>query len=153
MVEKTRYKTEIAGNTYTIIGNETKTHMDMVSQLVNEQMKEIKELAKGTTNEQAAILTALNAMSDQLKKQEQLLSLKKELEEIRPLANRTRELEEKFSRIEEMENQAKQSLKDGESRSETPTHVEAQQILNETAKRKILKAQPNQETQQSSLDL
>ena len=39
---KTRYKANIDGQTYTIIGHESKEHMDLVVRLVNEQLNEIK---------------------------------------------------------------------------------------------------------------
>ena len=35
--EKTRYKAIIADHTYTIIGQESKQHMDLVTKIVNEQ--------------------------------------------------------------------------------------------------------------------
>ena len=36
--EKTRYKAIIADHTYTIIGQESKQHMDLVTKIVNEQL-------------------------------------------------------------------------------------------------------------------
>ena len=59
----------IADQTYTIIGQESKQHMDMVTKLINEQLAELKELSPQLDNEQAAILLAVNAFSDQLKRQ------------------------------------------------------------------------------------
>ena len=73
--EKTRYKAVIANQTYTIIGRETKHHMDIVTKLINEQLAELKQLSPQMDNEQAAILMAVNALSDQLKKQERILEL------------------------------------------------------------------------------
>ena len=48
--EKTRYKAVIADQTYTIIGRETKHHMDIVTNLINEQLKELKELSPQIDN-------------------------------------------------------------------------------------------------------
>ena len=62
---KTRYKANIDGQTYTIIGHESKEHMDLVVRLVNEQLNEIKSLSPQIDNEQAAILASVNAISDQ----------------------------------------------------------------------------------------
>ena len=62
--EKTRYKAVIANQTYTIIGRETKHHMDIVTKLINEQLAELKQLSPQMDNEQAAILMAVNALSD-----------------------------------------------------------------------------------------
>ena len=75
---KTRYKANIDGQTYTIIGHESKEHMDLVVRLVNEQLNEIKSLSTQIDNEQAAILVCVNAISDQLKKQAKILELEKE---------------------------------------------------------------------------
>ncbi|MDR2465182.1 MAG: cell division protein ZapA [Streptococcaceae bacterium] len=136
VVERNRYKTEIAGNTYTIIGTESKTHMDMVSRLVDEQLTTIKNLAQGTTNEQAAILTALNAMSDQLKKQERLLSLEKEVEELRVIAKRVEDVEKRLSQVEQIEREANEIMaKKGYGKVQN--HIEARQIINQTSKEKI----------------
>ena len=67
---KIRYKAVIANQSYTIIGQETSQHMDRVTRLVNEQLQEIRQMAPQTSQEEAAILLAVNAISDQLKKQE-----------------------------------------------------------------------------------
>lgn len=75
--QKKRYKAVIANQSYTIIGRESKEHMDMVTRLVNDQLLEIMQLSPQTDQEQASILLAINAVSDQLKKQEQLLVLQK----------------------------------------------------------------------------
>ena len=64
---KTRYKAIIADHTYTIIGQESKQHMDLVTKIVNEQLAEIKHLSPQTDTEQASVLLAINAISDQLK--------------------------------------------------------------------------------------
>ena len=39
--QKKRYKAVIANQSYTIIGRESKQHMDMVTKLVNDQLTEI----------------------------------------------------------------------------------------------------------------
>ena len=73
-----RYKAIVAGQTYTIIGQESKQHMDMVTALVNEQLNEIMSLSPGITQEKATMLLAINAVSDQLRKQEALMKLEKQ---------------------------------------------------------------------------
>ncbi len=80
--QKKRYKAVIANQSYTIIGRESKEHMDMVTRLVNDQLLEIMQLSPQTDQEQASILLAINAVSDQLKKQEQLLALQKKVDEL-----------------------------------------------------------------------
>ncbi len=136
--QKKRYKAVIANQSYTIIGRESKEHMDMVTRLVNDQLLEIMQLSPQTDQEQASILLAINAVSDQLKKQEQLLVLQKKVDELRGQAIKATELENRITRIEAIESEARKVLDEtGRSDVEIHNHVEAQQILNEQRKRKI----------------
>ncbi|KAF1295703.1 cell division protein ZapA [Enterococcus sp. JM4C] len=136
--EKKRYKAVIAGQTYTIIGQESKRHMDLVTKLVNDQLNEIKQMSPQIDNEQASILLAVNALSDQLKKQERLLKLEKQVSELKQASIRVVELENRVKRIEAIEAEARQVLdKNGQKDVEIQNHVEAQQILNENRKRQI----------------
>ncbi|MBD5069934.1 MAG: cell division protein ZapA [Lactobacillus sp.] len=79
--DKRRFKVKIAGEVYTIIGKAQPEHMDAVVKIVEQQLAEIKELMPALNNEKAAILLAINAVSDQLYKQEELLELKETKEE------------------------------------------------------------------------
>ena len=136
--QKKRYKAVIANQSYTIIGRESKEHMDMVTRLVNDQLLEIMQLSPQTDQEQASDLLAINAVSDQLKKQEQLLVLQKKVDELRGQAIKATELENRIKRIEAIESEARKVLDEtGRSDVEIHNHVEAQQILNEQRKRKI----------------
>ena len=136
--QKKRYKAVISNQSYTIIGRESKEHMDMVTRLVNDQLLEIMQLSPQTDQEQASILLAINAVSDQLKKQEQLLVLQKKVDELRGQAIKATELENRIKRIEAIESEARKVLDEtGRSDVEIHNHVEAQQILNEQRKRKI----------------
>ena len=136
--QKKRYKAVIANQSYTIIGRESKQHMDMVTKLVNDQLTEIMGLSSQVDKEQAAILLAINAISDQLKKQEQVLSLQNKVEELRSQAIKATELENRIKRIEAIESEARQVFDEtGRGDVEIHNHVEAQQILNEQRKRKI----------------
>ena len=110
--EKTRYKAVIANQTYTIIGRETKHHMDIVTKLINEQLAELKQLSPQMDNEQAAILMAVNALSDQLKKQERILELEEETAELKKKMIKFTELENRVKRIEAIENEAREVLKE-----------------------------------------
>lgn len=135
---KTRYKANIDGQAYTIIGYESKEHMDLVVRLVNEQLNEIKSLSTQIDNEQTAILVCVNAISDQLKKQSKILKLEKENQELRQKTIKLVELENRIKRIEAIEKEAKEVLeKNGKIDVEIHSHVQAQQILNEERKRSI----------------
>ncbi|HAX0985052.1 TPA: cell division protein ZapA, partial [Enterococcus faecium] len=125
--EKTRYKAVIANQTYTIIGRETKHHMDIVTKLINEQLAELKQLSPQMDNEQAAILMAVNALSDQLKKQERILELEEETAELKKKMIKFTELENRVKRIEAIENEAREVLKEnGQADHTIKNHVEAQ---------------------------
>ncbi|HFJ8618485.1 TPA: cell division protein ZapA [Enterococcus faecium] len=142
--EKTRYKAVIANQTYTIIGRETKHHMDIVTKLINEQLAELKQLSPQMDNEQAAILMAVNALSDQLKKQERILELEEETAELKKKMIKFTELEKRVKRIEAIENEAREVLKEnGQADHTIKNHVEAQQILNEKRKGQIKQKSSN----------
>ncbi|MCE4640380.1 cell division protein ZapA [Enterococcus faecium] len=142
--EKTRYKAVIANQTYTIIGRETKHHMDIVTNLINEQLAELKQLSPQMDNEQAAILMAVNALSDQLKKQERILELEEETAELKKKMIKFTELENRVKRIEAIENEAREVLKEnGQADHTIKNHVEAQQILNEKRKGQIKQKSSN----------
>jgi cell division protein ZapA len=116
-VTQIRYKAIVDGNYYTIISSETKEHLDMVTQIVDEQFCTLKQKVKGASGELTAILLAINAVNDQLKKQasniilikknerlknqlleaqEQIASLEMELERANSAEKKTRELLEEF---------------------------------------------------------
>ncbi|HHQ2494913.1 TPA: cell division protein ZapA [Enterococcus faecium] len=142
--EKTRYKAVIANQTYTIIGRETKHHMDIVTKLINEQLAELKQLSPQMDNEQVAILMAVNALSDQLKKQERILELEEETAELKKKMIKFTELENRVKRMEAIENEAREVLKEnGQADHTIKNHVEAQQILNEKRKGQIKQKSSN----------
>ena len=136
--EKTRYKAIIADHTYTIIGQESKQHMDLVTKIVNEQLAEIKHLSPQTDTERASVLLAINAISDQLKKQEYALKLEKQVADLKQKTIRLAELENRVRRMEIIEEEARDVLKKNRQEDlEIHNHVEAHQILNENRKQQI----------------
>lgn len=141
---KNRYKAIVAGQTYTIIGQESKQHMDMVTALINEQLTEIMTLSPGIPQEKAAMLLAINAVSDQIKKQEALMKLEKQQSTLDGQAAHNLELENRIKKIEAIEAEAKEILrKNGKEDVPIRDHVEAQQIVNENRKREIQKRAAN----------
>lgn len=139
-----RYKAIVAGQTYTIIGQESKQHMDMVTALVNEQLEEILSLSPEITPEKAAMLLAINAISDQLKKQEALIKLEKQQLTLDGQTAHNLELENRIKKIEAIEAEAKEIMrKNGKEDVPIRDHVEAQQIVNENRKREIQKRAAN----------
>lgn len=132
-----RYKATVDGQDYTIIGQESKQHMDMVTALVNEQLNEIKQLSPGIPTEKAAILLAINAMSDQLLKQEENLKLQKKLTAKEQEAAHNIE---RIKKIEAVEAEAKEILRQqGRDETSIRNHVDAQDVVNKNRQREIQK--------------
>lgn len=63
---KRRFKVEIGGKEYIIIGEASTARMNAVVGVVNQQLAAFKEQMPGISDERAAILTAVNAVADQL---------------------------------------------------------------------------------------
>ncbi|MEG0286919.1 MAG: cell division protein ZapA [Vagococcus sp.] len=138
--EMKRYKTKIAGETYTIIGTESHYHMEIVNDLANEQIEQIKQQSPSLTNEQAAILLAINTISVQVKQQETILDQRNEIDQLKAEIGRVRELEERLDRIEAREKEARQAIikeKRQLTEEETLNHIEVQKVLNQQVKEKI----------------
>lgn len=137
MSEKKRYKAIIDGKNYTIIGTESKEQLDIVTRIVNEQLGEIKKISSDLSNEDAAILMAINAVNDQVKKQSDLLQQQKEMKELRRANAHVKELEMRIKKIDELEEKARQALRAQGIQQEIVDPIQAQQILNQLEKQKI----------------
>lgn len=138
--ENKRYKANIAGKDYTIIGNESHYHMDIVNDLANEQLTTIMKQAPTLTQEQAAILLAINTLSVQVKQQESILKLKKENEALQKEVDRKTDLEERISQMEEREKEARlerASEKREPTEKEMLNQIELQKVMNQQVKEKI----------------
>lgn len=79
MQEKKRFKVMIGGKPYTIVGSRTDQHMNAVVELVNNQFNQLSDLAPDLSREERAVLMAVNAISDQLLKEEQIMALEEVL--------------------------------------------------------------------------
>lgn len=76
---KQRFKAQIGNKNYTFVGKSSTDHMRTVTRLMNDRLAQLKELSPNITDEDAAVLLAFNAFSEQLKLQEKLnLELDKE---------------------------------------------------------------------------
>lgn len=79
MVEKRRFKITIDGLDYIIIGKSSGEQMRAVAKITQQQLNQLRELMPNLTPQRASILVALNAVSDQLKKQEEIDELKDQI--------------------------------------------------------------------------
>ncbi|MDO4432254.1 MAG: cell division protein ZapA [Aerococcaceae bacterium] len=80
MVEKRRYKATIAGKSYTIVGTRSELHMNAVTELVNQQLQQLEELAPDLSIADRCVLMAINAVSDQLAKERRIVELEQQLQ-------------------------------------------------------------------------
>lgn len=83
MEEKRRFKVTIAGRPYTIVGNRSDGHLNAVVELVNAQLQQLSELAPELSEADWSILMAVNAVSDQLLKEERIMALEAEIEALK----------------------------------------------------------------------
>lgn len=79
--KKTKINVEIRHRQYTIVGTESKEHVQLVADLVNEKMSEIHEANKHLDTSKLAVLTAINTMNDYIKLQEEFDELMTLIEE------------------------------------------------------------------------
>lgn len=93
--KKIRYKATIAGKSYTIIGSRSEEHVRLVIETLNEQMDQIELLSKDLDAEKKAILTAVNAVSDQLAMQVKMQELQ---DKISVLELQLKEVQEQMQR-------------------------------------------------------
>ncbi|TYC47787.1 cell division protein ZapA [Weissella muntiaci] len=70
MMVRSRFQGTILGKTYTFTAEESQDQMKAVLDLANQQLTAIKTGNPNLSNEEAAMLLAFNALSDQLKMQE-----------------------------------------------------------------------------------
>ncbi|HIZ71515.1 MAG TPA: cell division protein ZapA [Candidatus Atopostipes pullistercoris] len=80
--EKRRVKVTIDEKDYTIISNKSATHIKLVAETINKQLKELNELSSNLSKEEQAILIAVNAISDQIDYQHQMIQLEEKLNKL-----------------------------------------------------------------------
>lgn len=68
--EKRRFKATIDGKPYIFIGEGSYEHMQATADLLNNQLTKIKDQLPNTSRDDRAILTAFNAISNQLSMKE-----------------------------------------------------------------------------------
>ncbi|WP_429970713.1 cell division protein ZapA [Fructilactobacillus sp. Tb1] len=76
MDNKKRFKAKIGNKDFTFIGTSSEEHMESVTKILNDELSKIKGQVKNISDEDAAILLAFNAISDQLNKQLEIDDLK-----------------------------------------------------------------------------
>ena len=82
MENKRRFRAVIEGTEYTIVGNRSATHLNQVVELVNSQLAQLAELAPDMSARDRAILMSVNALSDQLVKEQRIAELEAQLQSL-----------------------------------------------------------------------
>ena len=79
MSDNKRFKAMIDNRQYTIVGDKSSQHMTAVIELVNQQLDQLKEIAPELSVVDRSVLMAVNAISDQLSKEQQIIELEEQL--------------------------------------------------------------------------
>lgn len=79
--QKRRTKAIINGKEYTIVGDKSAAHVELVAETINEQLEELNSLLTSLSKEEQAILMAVNAVSDQVKMQQELIALEEKIKQ------------------------------------------------------------------------
>ena len=80
--DRRRSKVMINDREYTIVGEKSTTHVNLVAETVNKQLDDLKAMSSALSKEEQAILIAVNAVSDQIKLHEKMIKLEEKLENI-----------------------------------------------------------------------
>lgn len=87
MEQAQNFKAKIAGKEYTIVGKKSANHLNAVVDIVNNQLEQLNELAPELTYSDRSILMSVNAVSDQLAKEQQIVDLETEIESLKKQLN------------------------------------------------------------------
>jgi len=83
-MEKIRVTVKIAGRDYNIAGYDTREHVERVARQVDRKMAELAQ-ATNLPPAQLAVLTAVNAVDDQIKSRDEIRRLQKENQRLQAL--------------------------------------------------------------------
>lgn len=81
--KKVRTQVTIHGQHYTITGTEPTEHMEKVAKQVNAKMSDIRSINPYLDTSKLAVLTAVNAVHDLIKLQEQYKRLEQEFQRLK----------------------------------------------------------------------
>ena len=79
--EKKRTRVVIDGKNYTIVGDKSAAHIELVAETINKQLEELNSLSTALSKEEQAILMAVNAMSDQIESHKRMIELEEKIKQ------------------------------------------------------------------------
>lgn len=77
--KKRKITVDIYGQQYTIVGEESSSHIRIVASMVDDKMREISAMNPSLDTAKLAVLTAVNTVHDYMKLKEQITQLELEL--------------------------------------------------------------------------
>lgn len=80
---KNRITVDIYGQQYTIVGEESSSHIRLVASMVDDKMREINSKNPYLDTGKLAVLTAVNAMNDYIKIKDEINQLELELKKVK----------------------------------------------------------------------
>ena len=80
--EKRRTKVVINGKEYTIVGEKSSAHIELVAETLNKQLADLNKLSTKLSKEEQAILVAVNAVSSEIESHQKVLQLEEKIKEI-----------------------------------------------------------------------
>ena len=80
MRQKERFPVMIDGREYTIVGHYSQEHIEAVTELVNQQLSQLQALDPHLSMQDRALLMAINAISDQLLKEQRIMELESQMD-------------------------------------------------------------------------
>ncbi len=85
--EKRRTKVVINGKEYTIVGDKSAAHIELVAETLNKQLKDLNALSSKLSKEEQAILVAVNAISGQIESHQQMIALEEKIKQLEKQKN------------------------------------------------------------------
>lgn len=82
-----RLKAEINGKDYTIVGLKPQKHMQVVVEIIQAELAELKKLTHKLDDERRAMLLAINAKSEQLELEKEVIQLRDQLQQLQEKLN------------------------------------------------------------------
>ncbi len=80
--EKRRTKVVINGKEYTIVGEKSSAHIELVAETLNKQLADLNKLSTKLSKEEQAILVAVNAVSSEIESHQKVLQLEEKIKEL-----------------------------------------------------------------------
>lgn len=105
MAHNLRFKATIAGKEYTIVGQKSPQHLNTVVDIVNNQLEQLMELAPELSTADRSILMSVNAISDQLIKEQHILELEKEIQTLKTQIDSKQSSRPNYSRRDQSSSQ------------------------------------------------